>query len=109
MEGRSSKGMRREFVTLLLHVPGTGGPRASHSPAWRFFVPSHLPALQNLLEEGLEGRGRTGGLTPRAPVLCVVLVRVCHVLQPGVCCFLMAEVVGAVGPWGSALPAAELE
>ena len=26
-----------------------------------------------------------------------------------VCCFLVAEVVGAVGPWGSALPAAELE
>lgn len=35
-------------------------PRASHSPAWHFCVPAHLPALRNVLEEGLEGRGRTG-------------------------------------------------
>lgn len=76
------------------------------------------PALQNRLEEGLEGRGRTGGLMPRGTSL--VCVCVCGAGESAsregpsfsladVCCFLVAEVVGAVGPWGSALPAAELE
>ena len=70
VERRSGKGMRHEFVTLLLHVPGTGGPRASHSSAWRFFVPSHQP-YRICLRKGWRGEAGRVASCPGAPVLCV--------------------------------------
>ena len=50
-------------------------------------------------QEGCQGPSRPSGRNRGLPLISLA----------DVCCFLVAEVVGAVGPWGSALPAAELE